>query len=259
MTVLGSLILALARAILVATALAGCAASVRSAATEAPRAAVPVVVDESLKSLEDAKNRERIDRILATPEMHRAIRQTAASAARGTFEGAAEERKAIFGAIDEVVAFSTRTAAQNAAAAFPETLAPVLRETLVSTLTSPDVRAALDGLTAEATRTALLSSRDVIREIHEESKWPDIVTKLQRLLVGTLVAAFVLGTLASGLLAWALRVRRRSQASEAATRELLGVAAKATEGKAWSGEMLELLARQMNASRVRELQELMKH
>jgi hypothetical protein len=62
-----------------------------------------------------------------------------------------------------------------------------------------------------------------------------------------------------GLLAWALRVRRRSQASEAAIRELLETAAKATEGKPWSGEMLELLARQVKASRVRELRELSKH
>jgi hypothetical protein len=252
MAVRRSLILALARIVVAATALAGCAASVRSAATTAPRAAIPVVVEESLKSLEDARNRERIERILATPEMRQALRQAAAGAARGVVAGAAEEHETIVGAIDDVVASSTRTVARNAATAFPETLAPVLHETLVSTLTSSDVRSALDGLTAEATRTALLSSRDVIRAFHEESQWPGLVTTMQRLLVGTLVAAFALGTLASGLLAWALRVRHRSKASEAAIRELLGTAAKATEGKAWSGEMLELLARQMKVSRVRE-------
>src|SRR5262245_48128841 len=83
MAVLRSFILPLARVVVAGGALAGCAASVRSAATEAPRAAVPVVVDESLKSLEDAKNRERIERILATPEVREAIHQAAASAARG--------------------------------------------------------------------------------------------------------------------------------------------------------------------------------
>src|SRR5262249_4760558 len=161
MAVLRSPILALARVVVAATALAGCAESVRSAVTEAKRAAVPVLVDESLKSMEDARNRERIERILATPEVRQAIQQAAASGARGAIAGALEERETIAGAIDDVVASSTRTVARNVAAVFPGTLAPVLRETLVSTLTSPDVRTALDGLTAEATRTALLSSRDV--------------------------------------------------------------------------------------------------
>jgi hypothetical protein len=254
-----SLLQALAFVVLSVTSLGGCAASVRSAAIRAPRAAVPVVVDESLKALEDAANRERVERILETPEMRRAIGLAAASAARGALAGAEEDRKAILHAIDEVVASSTRTAVENVAATFPGTLVPVMREATVSTLSSPDVRTTLDGLTAEVTRTALLSSRDALREMHEEGELPLILTKLQRLLVGTVVAAFVLGALAAALVAWALRVRRRSRASDAATRELLGAAARATEGKAWSGEMLELLARQMNASQVHELRDLMKH
>jgi hypothetical protein len=76
----------------VATWLTGCAASVRSAAVELPRAAVPVVVDESLRSLEAVENLERLDRILGSPQMQRAIRDAGASATRGAFTGAAEER-----------------------------------------------------------------------------------------------------------------------------------------------------------------------
>jgi hypothetical protein len=194
-----------------AMALAGCAAGVRSAAAEAPRVAVPVVVDESLKSLEDTGNRERIDRILATPEMQGVIRDAAGSATRGAIAGAAEEREVMVGAIDEAVGVATRTAVRSVAAESPETLTPAMREALVSTLTSPDVRAALDGLTAEATRTALLSSRDVIVQLHEESEGPGLVAKLQRVVVGSLVAALVLGASACGLLAWALRLRVRTR------------------------------------------------
>jgi hypothetical protein len=210
----GEVQMAVLRSLILALALAGCAESVRSAATNIKRAAIPVLVDESLNSLEDAKTRERIQGILATPEMQQTVRQTAASATHGVVAGVTEEQKTIARAIDDVVASSTRTAARNAAAAFPETLAPVARQTLVSTLTSPDVRTALDGLTAEATRTALLTSRDVFREMHEE-QWPALVSKLQWLLVGTLVAIFVLGALAGGLLAWALRARHSSPPSEA--------------------------------------------
>jgi hypothetical protein len=94
-----------------------------------------------------------------------------------------------------------------AAAEFPDTLTPVLREAFVSSLSSPDVRAALDGATAEATRTALLSSRDVLAELHQEQEWQGLITRLQRLIVGSLVAAFLLGGFAFGLLVWGLHLR----------------------------------------------------
>jgi hypothetical protein len=65
-----------------------CRATVRSAATEAPRAAVPVVVDETLRAAEDLRTRERVARVLATPEVHQAIAELARAAVAAALESA---------------------------------------------------------------------------------------------------------------------------------------------------------------------------
>jgi len=66
--------------------LAGCGATVRGAAADAPRIATPIVVDEALKAGEDAQTRQRFERVLETPEMIAAIREVARTAVASALE-----------------------------------------------------------------------------------------------------------------------------------------------------------------------------
>ena len=74
-------------AVLALTASAGCAGTVRSAS----RAAVPVIVDESLGAFEDPLTRQRFEQILGSPEMQGALEETARAFVHGAVEpGTAE-------------------------------------------------------------------------------------------------------------------------------------------------------------------------
>jgi hypothetical protein len=204
--------------VVTSTVLCGCSASVRTAATTLPRAAVPVVVDESLNALETPVNLERVRGIVATPQMDQTIRDAARSATRGAMAGLTEERAALLYAVNETAAGATRSAVRATADELPQTVAPAVREAFVSTLESPDVRAALDSATAEATRAALLTSHDVIRQLHEE-QGADVLARLQRWLVVCLIGACALGTTALGVFVWAMRRMDASRMQE--LRELL--------------------------------------
>jgi hypothetical protein len=232
------------------TALAGCAGTVRSAS----RAAVPVVVDESLGAFEDPRNRERLEQILASPEMQGAIEETAHALVRGVLEPGAdiraqaiaaaltdtvattiardlrerilpatvdgirtslrealspEDRRAIRGAVDAAVAQATASAIRSASAEIPRSFAPAMRAALVESLNSPELHGAVAGITADATRSALMSSRDLIIELRDRSEGSgpivQLVERVQRMLVRTLLAAFVAGALLGGLLIWVAR------------------------------------------------------
>lgn len=76
--------------ILLALLLVGCGATVRSAANDVPRIAVPIAVDETLKTLEDAQTRERVARVMATPEMQRAVQDFGVAMVRGALESGTE-------------------------------------------------------------------------------------------------------------------------------------------------------------------------
>jgi hypothetical protein len=202
-----------------ATVLCGCSASVQSAATTLPRAAVPVVVDESLNAMETPVNLERVRGIVATPQMDQTIRDAARSATRGAMAGLTEERAALMYAVNETAAGATRSAVRATADELPLTVAPAVREAFVSTLESPDVRAALDTATAEATRAALLTSHDVIRQLHEEQGGAVLLARLQRWVVICLIVACALGTTALAVFVWAMRRMDASRMRE--LRELL--------------------------------------
>jgi hypothetical protein len=134
----------------------GCGAAVRSAATEAPHAAVPVVIDETLKAGEDAHTRERIVAVLATPEMKQAIAEVA--------------RAAVTAALEEVtspdskqrIAELTKTFAGALAESMEREIVPAVlagtRASLKSTFSAADQRAldrVLASTTAAATTAAL--------------------------------------------------------------------------------------------------------
>ncbi len=240
-------------AVLAIGASAGCAGTVRSAS----RAAVPVVVDESLASFEDSHNRERLEQILGTPEMQAAIRETAHGLVQGALEPGmdaraqrytaeltdtvaevlardlrdriipatvkgmrdslrdsltADDRRALLSAVDGAIAQATATAIRSASAEFPRSMAPAMRSAIVESLSSPDLHAAFDALAADATRSALVSSRDVLVELHDryEGTGPvvQLVDRIQRMLERTVVATFAAGTLLGAFFIFAMRYFR---------------------------------------------------
>jgi hypothetical protein len=235
----------------------GCAGAFTSASVKASRAMVPVVVDESLASLEDARNRERVERILGTPEMQRAIEEAARAATTGalapdtvdTLQGVTaqltetvadvlardlrekiipasiegmqeslhdalspEAVAAATSALRHAVANATDAAIQAAARDLPSTLAPALRASIVESLDSPDLRASVAGIASDATRSALVSSRDVIIGLHEHGEEAGLidhlVDRMQRLLVVTIAATFAVGAALGALVVGVLRLRR---------------------------------------------------
>jgi hypothetical protein len=241
--------------------LGGCTGgAIRSASIDASKAAVPVVVDQSLASFEDAQNREHVEQILATPEMQRAIQETAHAVVLGALAPEATDRmkgvtaemtdtvtdvltrdlreklipasvegmratmraafsrdaaQSMAAALREAVDEATRTAMQSAARELPASLAPALRASIVESLGSPDLRQAVAGVASDATRAALVSSRDVLIELHEHDAGvagpvERLVDRLQRMIMVGIGATFVLGTLLGALLVYALRFRRGS-------------------------------------------------
>jgi hypothetical protein len=248
---------ALAAALLVGTgASLGCAGAIRSASVDASRAAVPVVVDQALGSFEDPANRERVEQILGTPEMQRAIQETSRAVVIGALEPATGDRiqgvtaemtrtvadvlaeqlrdqlipasieglraavraeapeasKGLAAALREAVAQATKTAIDSAARELPGTLAPAVRASIVESLEAPDLRASVTGIASDATRAALLASRDVLVDLHEheEGEGPiaRMIDRVQRMVLAAIVATFCVGALVGGLVVFALRFRR---------------------------------------------------
>jgi hypothetical protein len=236
---------------------AGCEGTVRSASATASSAAVPVIVDESLAAFEDPLNRERVEQILGSPEMQRAINETSKAFVQGAFEPGAESNAQIFAqrltdsvaealtrdirdqiipaaiyaardaardamtpeakrdlqrVIDTTVREATVAAVQAGSAEMERSLAPALRGAIVGSLNSPEMRAAVAGVVSDATRAALLSSRDVILELHEHDEYVGpverIVSRIERLVVLGIVATFVIGSALGALIVHALRRRR---------------------------------------------------
>jgi hypothetical protein len=234
--------------------LSGCLnGSVRSATS----AAVPVVVDESLTSFEDPRNRERFEKIIASPEMQGAIQHTAQALVEGALEpgptgtGAYVEtltdsmadilardirdrilpatvagirdslntaftdadRRAAFRLLDAAVAEATASAIRSASSEIPRSFVPAMRTSMVDSLNAPEVHAALASITADATRTALVSSRDLITELRERDQGTgpvyQLVNHVQRMLERVIVITFLVGALLGSVLVWASRYVRR--------------------------------------------------
>jgi hypothetical protein len=231
---------------------AGCTSTVRSAS----RAAVPVVVDESLGAFEDPQNRVRLEQILASPEMQAAIRETSHALVRGalepgtdlkvqegtavltdtvaevlardlrdrilpaTVEGMREslregvtpdDRRAVLAAVNGAIAQATATALRSASAEIPRSFGPAVQAAVVESLNSPDVHAAVASILADAARASLVSSRDLLTDLHRsDGNGPvvQLVDRVQRMLVKTVFATFGAGALLGALFVWAMRYFR---------------------------------------------------
>jgi hypothetical protein len=240
-------------AAVVVTGSAGCTSTVRSAT----HAAVPVVVDESLGAFEDPQNRERLEKILGSPEMQAAIRETSHALVRGALEpgtdlrvqeGTAaltdtvaevlardlrdrilpatvqgmreslrdglttEDRRAVLATVNGAIAQATATALRSASAEMPRSFGPAVQAALVESLNSPELHAAVAGILADAARASLLSSRDLLVDLHQRSDGNGPVLQLfdrvQRMLERTVLATFAAGALLGALFIWAMRYFR---------------------------------------------------
>jgi hypothetical protein len=233
-------------------AFAGCTSTVRSAS----RAAVPVVVDESLGAFEDPQNRERLEQILGSPEMQAAIRETSQALVRGalepgtdfkvqegtaaltdtvaevlardlrdrilpaTVEGMREslregvtpdDRRAVLAAVNGAIAQATATALRSASAEIPRSFGPAMQAAVVESLNSPELHAAVASILADAARASLVSSRDLLTDLHRsDGNGPvvQLVDRVQRMLVKTVFATFGAGALLGALFVWAMRYFR---------------------------------------------------
>jgi len=231
---------------------AGCTSTVRSAS----RAAVPVVVDESLGAFEDPQNRERLEQILGSPEMQAAIRETSHALVRGalepgtdlrvqegtaaltdtvaevlardlrdrilpaTVEGMREslregltpdDRRAVLAAVNGAIAQATATALRSASAELPRSFGPAIQAAVVESLNSPELHAAVASILADAARASLVSSRDLLTDLHRsDGNGPvvQLVDRVQRMLVKTVFATFGAGALLGALFIWAMRYFR---------------------------------------------------
>jgi hypothetical protein len=244
----------------------GCTgSSIRSGAVTVSQAAVPVAVDETLGAFEDPLNRTRLEQILGTPEMQRAIQDTAQAAVLGILQPETGERAGALGAdithaalealtediqqkiipaaveamrdaireavtpesseamrhmLDTAVRQATTSAIRSASAEIPSTLAPSIRAALIENLNSADLRQAVDGIAADATRSALLSSRDVILDLrgrdgpagpfeHLVTRMERLLDRIEKMLVAVMIAAFAGVAALVGLGVWAVRRLRR--------------------------------------------------
>jgi hypothetical protein len=133
----------------------GCGATVRSAAKDVTKAAVPTAIDQGLKALEDRPTRDRIVQVVGTPEIQKTIQELAASVARGASEGLTDEQAVaktmqIAGAIAAAV---TRIGIDEAVG---EASAPENQERIDQLATSATVaatRAAIRAIAAEVPST----------------------------------------------------------------------------------------------------------
>lgn len=228
---------------------AGCTGTVRSAS----RAAVPVVVDETLGSFEDPQNRARVEQILASPEMQAAIRETSHALARGALESGTdlnvqqataaltetvaevlardlrdrilpatvegmrdsltkEDARAVQAVVSDAIGRATTTALRAASAELPNSFGPAVRAAVVEGLNSPELHVAIAGVIADATRSTLLSSRDVITDLRggNQGSGPllQLVDHVQAMLERTVVATFGLGALLGAMFIWAMHYFR---------------------------------------------------
>jgi hypothetical protein len=225
---------------------AGCTSTVRSAS----RAAVPVVVDETLGAFEDPQNRERVAQILASPEMQAAIRETSHALVRGALEPGTDlklqegtaaltdtvaellardlrdrilpatvqglrdavtkaDARAVQAVVSAAIGQATTTALRAASAELPNSFGPAVRAAVVEGLNSPELHSAIAGVIADATRSTLVSSRDVIADIRDRNDRSgpifQLVDHVQKMLERTVIATFGAGALLGALLIWAMR------------------------------------------------------
>lgn len=138
---------------------AGCGPVIDQASARAPRAATPVVMDESLKAMEDARTRERVAALMATPELQQTLRELGAAVGPGVLDGlSTEESKARIDALAKDLV----TAVVRAMVAETKTVT----HEAIAAISEPEVQRTLDQMVAmmakSATHSAIRAAADDI-------------------------------------------------------------------------------------------------
>jgi hypothetical protein len=201
-----------------ALGVSGCAGTVASASATASKAAVPVVVDQSLHSFEDPATRERVEQIMASPEMQKAMGDMARGAAAGMLDTKTEAE--LTRALSVAVRHATVEAIDAASAEMPRTLGPAIRTSLVDSLNSNDVRSGVSGVVSDATRSALVSSHDIIADLRQKGEiggaLDHMVDRLEKVVIASIAGTFALGVLL-GVVGTAVALRRRRESAGGGT------------------------------------------
>jgi len=169
--------------VVLALAAAGCGSTIRAASTEVPRAATPVFADAALGVLETQQTRQRIDAVLATPEMQHAIAEFGAGVTRGV--GEKLPTSGLQPLARTLGATMTDSVLQTASTEIPRTIAPAMQRALVDSLgpairdatqrdlgpglaemmRTPEFRQALGEASRQVGREAVIGSNDALTEI----------------------------------------------------------------------------------------------
>lgn len=144
----------------------GCGGVIRGASTEVPRAATPVVIDETLRMLEDPETRKRIAAVLASPEVKASIEDLASTFTNGALEGmTTEEAKAHLEKLAGTVATTfSRAAGKGIEAEVAPAIHRAVRASLAEAL-GPEQRKAIADQVSNAT---VAVTRDVSRTLGAE-------------------------------------------------------------------------------------------
>jgi hypothetical protein len=147
--------------------------------------------------------------------MQQVVRDLSRSALQGVLEGALEDpsidRESFRQAVRELAVDAMRASLRAATDEAARSLTPAMRSSVVETLSAPEVREAVSATVSGATRAAVISSFDLMKELHEHDAEPQLFARLRRWLTGVVVGAFALGAGSSALLAWTLGVHVRAK------------------------------------------------
>ncbi|WAS92353.1 hypothetical protein [Nannocystis punicea] len=122
------------------------------------RSSVPAALDESVGFLEDPQSQERIQKLLADPQIQAAGRELTASLVEGALDGLTDEERQA--ALRKATARFVDTIARAAGTSLKEQISPALASTVQQTLDSalsPKTRREASAMVDELTRTTVVA------------------------------------------------------------------------------------------------------
>jgi hypothetical protein len=155
----------------------GCIGSaIHQAGTEVPREATPIVIDETIKSLENPETRKRIDAVLSDPGVRASIRSISADIASGALASLGTEETSA--RIDALVTQIVDSASRELGKGIEREIAPAIQRAVIAGLTQalgPEQRKAI---AAEVASSSVELSRGVAQTVGTEIV-PALIRSLQ--------------------------------------------------------------------------------
>lgn len=151
---------------MLSVAAVGCAPAFQRAGTDLSREATPIVIDESVKSLEDAEMRKRIAAIMASPEVRAAVESLTDDIASGTLS--ALEKKEIAARLDPLASAMVAALSRELGKGIEHDIAPAIRRAIAASLSdalSPEQQKAI---ASAVSSTSISVTRDVAKTLGAE-------------------------------------------------------------------------------------------